>query len=159
MHLLACTCFCFTGNNRTCLDWVSRCKIALGAALGIACIHEGGRGGGSDGGCMYVHGNIKSSNVLLNSCMEVGISDFGLLQLLANSPVASRIVGYQAPEVAQTGELTPQSDVYSFGVVSFVCLMLQSIICFLCNLPIPVQQFQLELFLFWIAVVTTSKCG
>jgi hypothetical protein len=105
------------GNNRTCLDWVSRCKIALGAALGIACIHEGGRGGGSDGGCMYVHGNIKSSNVLLNSCMEVGISDFGLLQLLANSPVASRIVGYQAPEVAQTGELTPQSDVYSFGVL------------------------------------------
>jgi hypothetical protein len=25
--------------------------------------------------------------------------------------------------------------------------------------PIPVQQFQLELFLFWIAVITTSKCG
>jgi len=49
--------------------------------------------------------------------MEVGISDFGLLQLLANSPVASRIVGYQAPEVAQTGKLTPQSDVYSFGVL------------------------------------------
>jgi hypothetical protein len=106
------------GNSRTCLDWGSRCKIALGAALGIACIHEGGRGGGgSDGGCMYVHGNIKSSNVLLNSRMEVGISDFGLLQLLANSPVASRIVGYQAPEVAQTGKLTPQSDVYSFGVL------------------------------------------
>jgi hypothetical protein len=147
------------GNNRTCLDWGSRCKIALGAALGIACIHEGGRGGGgSDGGCMYVHGNIKSSNVLLNSRMEVGISDFGLLQLLAKSPVASRIAGYQAPEVAQTGKLTPQSDVYSFGVVSFVCLMLQTIIRFLCNLPIPVQQFQLELFLFWIAVVTTSNC-
>ncbi len=88
---------------------------------------------------MYVHGNIKSSNVLLNSRMEVGISDFGLLQLLANSPVASRIVGYQAPEVAQTGNLTPQSDVYSFGVVSFVCLMLQTIIRFLCNLPIPSQ--------------------
>ncbi|CAN5976172.1 unnamed protein product [Sphagnum jensenii] len=105
-------------KNRTCLDWGSRCKIALGAALGIACIHEGGRGGGgSDGDCMYVHGNIKSSNVLLNSRMEVGISDFGLLQLLANSPVASRIVGYQAPEVAQTGKLTPQSDVYSFGVL------------------------------------------
>jgi serine/threonine protein kinase len=91
--------------------------------------------------------------------MEVGISDFGLLQLLTNSPIASRIVGYQAPEVAQTGKLTPQSDVYSFGVVSFVCLMHQTIIRFLCNLSIPVQQFQLELFLFWIAVITTSKCG
>ncbi len=111
------------------LDWGTRCNIALGAAQGIAYIHDHGGGGGGGGGGQQqqhyhqhrkcVHGNIKSSNVLLNSDMEVGISDFGLVQLLATTPpVASKIVGYRAPEVSVTGKITAKSDVYSFGVVS-----------------------------------------
>jgi serine/threonine protein kinase len=107
------------------LDWGTRCNIALGAAQGIAYIHDHGGGGGGQQQqhyhqhCKCVHGNIKSSNVLLNSDMEVGISDFGLVQLLVTTPpVASKIVGYRAPEVSVTGKITPKSDVYSFGVVS-----------------------------------------
>ncbi|CAK9229357.1 unnamed protein product [Sphagnum troendelagicum] len=106
------------------LDWGTRCNIALGAAQGIAYIHDHGGGGGGQQQQHYhqhrkcVHGNIKSSNVLLNSHMEVGISDFGIVQLLATTPpVASKIVGYRAPEVSVTGKITPKSDVYSFGVV------------------------------------------
>ncbi|CAM6047953.1 unnamed protein product, partial [Sphagnum compactum] len=108
------------------LDWGTRCNIALRAAQGIAYIHDHGGGGGGGGQQQQhyhqhrkcVHGNIKSSNVLLNSDMEVGISDFGLVQLLATTPpVASKIVGYRAPEVSVTGKITPKSDVYSFGVV------------------------------------------
>ena len=99
------------GNSRTPLDWVSRVKIALGAAKGLEYLH-------SQGGPKFVHANIKSSNILLNRDLEACISDFGLAQLLTPSSAASRIVGYRAPEVTETRKVTQKSDVYSFGVVS-----------------------------------------
>jgi serine/threonine protein kinase len=99
------------GSSRTPLDWVTRVKIALGAAKGLAYLHL-------QGGPKFVHANIKSSNILLNRELEACISDFGLAQLLTASSAASRIVGYRAPEVTETKKVTQKSDVYSFGVVS-----------------------------------------
>lgn len=99
------------GGGRTILDWVSRVRIALGAARGITYLHKEG------GTNKFAHGNIKSSNILLNRDLEAGVSDFGLAQLLSTSPAASRIVGYRAPEVTETRKVTQKSDVYSFGVV------------------------------------------
>ncbi|KAF5444341.1 hypothetical protein F2P56_036826 [Juglans regia] len=53
-----------------------RLKIARGVARGLAYIHEK----------KHVHGNIKPSNILLNSNMEPIIGDFGLERLvLGNS--------------------------------------------------------------------------
>ncbi|KAJ0985392.1 hypothetical protein J5N97_003748 [Dioscorea zingiberensis] len=99
------------GTGRTSLDWDSRVKISLGAAHGIAHIH-------SEGGGKFVHGNIKSSNVLVSQNFEACVSDFGLSSLM-NSPVnRSRIiVGYLAPEVIETQKPTQKSDIYSFGVL------------------------------------------
>ncbi|XP_043725900.1 probable inactive receptor kinase At5g58300 [Telopea speciosissima] len=99
------------GTGRTSLDWDSRVKIALGAARGIAHIH-------SEGGGKFTHGNIKSSNVLLNQDQDGCISDFGLNPLM-NIPAAtpSRNIGYRAPEVIETRKPTQKSDVYSFGVL------------------------------------------
>jgi serine/threonine protein kinase len=51
-----------------------RLKIAKGVARGLAFIHEK----------KHVHGNVKPSNILLNSEMEPIISDFGLDLLLLN---------------------------------------------------------------------------
>ncbi|TKY50975.1 Receptor protein kinase protein [Spatholobus suberectus] len=51
-----------------------RLKIAKGVARGLAFIHEK----------KHVHGNVKPSNILLNSEMEPVISDFGLDRLLLN---------------------------------------------------------------------------
>ncbi|XP_058769487.1 receptor protein kinase-like protein At4g34220 [Vicia villosa] len=51
-----------------------RLKIGKGMARGLAYIHEK----------KYVHGNVKPSNILLNSEMEPIISDFGLDLLLLN---------------------------------------------------------------------------
>ncbi|CAJ2630534.1 unnamed protein product [Trifolium pratense] len=51
-----------------------RLKIAKGVARGLAFIHEK----------KHVHGNVKPSNILLNSEMEPIISDFGLDLLLKN---------------------------------------------------------------------------
>ncbi|KAH7654099.1 Non-specific serine/threonine protein kinase protein [Dioscorea alata] len=99
------------GSGRTPLDWDTRVKISLEAAHGIKHIHSESNG-------KFVHGNIKSSNVLVGRNYEACVSDFGLSSLM-NFPVTrSRImVGYRAPEVVETRKFTQKSDVYSFGVM------------------------------------------
>ncbi|XP_043717442.1 probable inactive receptor kinase At4g23740 [Telopea speciosissima] len=99
------------GEDRIPLDWETRRRIAIGAARGIARIHTE-----SDG--KLVHGNIKSSNIFLNSRKYGCVSDLGLTTLM--SPVAppiSRAAGYRAPEVIDSRKATQPSDVYSFGVL------------------------------------------
>ncbi|KAI3450217.1 hypothetical protein Pfo_006882 [Paulownia fortunei] len=95
--------------GRTPLDWDSRVRISLGAARGIAHVH-------AVGGARFTHGNIKSSNVLLNQELDACVSDFGLAPLM-NYPATSRHAGYRAPEVIEARKHTHKSDVYSFGVM------------------------------------------
>ncbi|KAK0593341.1 hypothetical protein LWI29_035000 [Acer saccharum] len=103
-------------RGSTALDWNSRVKIALGIAKGIAHIHSGGGSGG--GKCTIIHGNIKSSNVLLTQDLEGCVSDVGLAPMV-NFPTTTipRIIGYRAPEVIETRKYSHKSDVYSFGVL------------------------------------------
>ncbi|KAH0633221.1 probable inactive receptor kinase At5g58300 [Solanum tuberosum] len=92
------------------LDWESRLRIAHGAASGIAHIHavSGGK---------LIHGNIKSSNVLLTHDNNGCISDVGLTPLMGFPTIPSKSAGYRAPEVIETKKCTQKSDVYSFGVL------------------------------------------
>ncbi|WRX35235.1 Protein kinase domain - like 10 [Theobroma cacao] len=80
------------------LSWIRRVQIALDAANGLEYIHKHTKP-------YYVHRDVKTSNILLDSNFRAKIADFGLVKLLDNSPevgaVASRIVGtfgYLAPE-------------------------------------------------------------
>ncbi|CAM0880445.1 unnamed protein product [Alopecurus aequalis] len=97
------------GLDRTPLDWESRVRIALGAARGIAHIHTENHG-------KFVHGNIKASNVFLNSQQHGCIADLGLAALMNPITARSRSLGYCAPEITDTRKSTQCSDVYSFGV-------------------------------------------
>ncbi|KAL2239599.1 UNVERIFIED_CONTAM: putative inactive receptor kinase, partial [Sesamum indicum] len=97
-------------TGRAPLDWESRVKMSLGAARGIAHLH-------SIGGAKFTHGNIKSSNVLLNQDLDGCVSDFGLAPLMNHPSTSSRHAGYRAPEVMETRKHTHKSDVYSFGVI------------------------------------------
>lgn len=86
-------------------------RIAIGASRGIARIHA------ANGGKL-VHGNIKSSNIFLNSQQYGCVSDLGLTTITsALAPVIARAAGYRAPEVTDSRKATQASDVYSFGVV------------------------------------------
>ncbi|KAG6662364.1 probable inactive receptor kinase At2g26730 [Carya illinoinensis] len=96
------------GSGRTPLDWDNRMKIALGAARGLAHLHVSGK---------VVHGNIKSSNILLRPDQDAAVSDFGLNPLFGTSTPPNRVAGYRAPEVVKTRKVTFKSDVYSFGVL------------------------------------------
>ncbi|XP_052173644.1 receptor protein kinase-like protein ZAR1 [Diospyros lotus] len=114
------------------LSWAARLKIARGIVRGLMHIHE----------CSprkHVHGNIKSSKILLDDDLHPYVSDFGLTRLVSStskpsngtsrkqsfeqiivSPKssASSSIVYTAPEARAPGSrLTQKCDVYSFGIV------------------------------------------
>ncbi|XP_020204145.1 probable inactive receptor kinase At4g23740 [Cajanus cajan] len=95
------------GGGRISLDWDSRLKIAIGVARGIAHIH-------AQHGGKLTHGNIKASNIFLNSRGYGCLSDIGLATLMNPS---LRATGYRAVEVTDTRKAAPAADVYSFGVL------------------------------------------
>lgn len=98
------------------LNWGARMKIALGAARGLAYLHE-------DSSPRVIHRDFKSSNILLEDDFTPKVSDFGLARTALdeeNRHISTRVMGtfgYVAPEYAMTGHLLVKSDVYSYGVV------------------------------------------
>ncbi|KAI3447513.1 hypothetical protein Pfo_004178 [Paulownia fortunei] len=99
------------GPGRIPLDWTTRISLILGAARGLARIHE------EYAGSRIPHGNLKSSNVLLDKNGIACISDFGLSLLLNPVHAIARLGGYKAPEQAEIKRLSQKADVYSFGVL------------------------------------------
>ncbi|XAR61028.1 Non-specific serine/threonine protein kinase [Bertholletia excelsa] len=97
------------------LDWDARLKIALGAARGLAYLHE-------DSNPRVIHRDFKASNILLEEDFTPKVSDFGLAKEATEGShhISTRVMGtfgYVAPEYAMTGHLLVKSDVYSYGVV------------------------------------------
>ncbi|XVF76294.1 hypothetical protein PTKIN_Ptkin13bG0254900 [Pterospermum kingtungense] len=99
------------GPGRIPLDWTTRISLVLGAARGLANIHE------EYSAPRIPHGNVKSSNVLLDKNGVALISDFGLSLLLNPVHAIARLGGYRAPEQAEVKRLSQKADVYSFGVL------------------------------------------
>ncbi|KAM1037941.1 hypothetical protein ACFX13_033423 [Malus domestica] len=97
------------------LSWSFRMKIALGAAKGLAFLHNAET--------QIIHRDFKSANILLDANYNAKLSDFGLARdgpTGDKSHVSTRVIGtqgYAAPEYLATGHLTTKSDIYSFGVV------------------------------------------
>lgn len=93
------------------MDWTTRISLVLGAARGLARIHE------EYATSRIPHGNVKSSNVLLDKNGVASISDFGLSLLLNPVHAIARLGGYKAPEQAEIKRLSQKADIYSFGVL------------------------------------------
>ncbi|XP_022942000.1 inactive leucine-rich repeat receptor-like serine/threonine-protein kinase At1g60630 [Cucurbita moschata] len=94
------------------LHWTSCLKIAEDLASGLLYIHQNP---GS------IHGNLKSSNVLLGSDFESCLTDYGLNLFRdpdsLEEPSATSLF-YRAPECRDIRKpTTQQADVYSFGVL------------------------------------------
>ncbi|KAG5225547.1 receptor serine/threonine-protein kinase [Salix suchowensis] len=103
-------------DKESALNWDARIKIALGAARGLAYLHE-------DSCPRVIHRDFKSSNILLEHDFTPKVSDFGLARTALdeeNRHISTQVMGtfgYVAPEYAMTGHLLVKSDVYSYGVV------------------------------------------
>ncbi|PIN17277.1 Serine/threonine protein kinase [Handroanthus impetiginosus] len=92
------------------LHWTSCLKIAEDVAQGLAYIHQASK---------LVHGNLKSSNILLGSDFEACVTDYCLAILAdTSSDDDPDFAGYKSPEVRKSARsATAKSDVYSFGVL------------------------------------------
>uniref|UniRef100_A0A7N0VB18 Protein kinase domain-containing protein n=1 Tax=Kalanchoe fedtschenkoi TaxID=63787 RepID=A0A7N0VB18_KALFE len=100
------------GPGRTPVDWTTRINIAAGAARGLAFIHS------SCKALKLSHGNIKSTNILLDKIGNARVSDFGISAFSSPAASASRpSSGYHAPESADGRKPSQKADVYAFGVL------------------------------------------
>ncbi|XP_019169325.1 PREDICTED: L-type lectin-domain containing receptor kinase IX.1-like [Ipomoea nil] len=98
------------------LNWEIRYRIAQGLASALFYLHE-------EWEQCVLHRDIKSCNVLLDSCFNAKLGDFGLARLVDHekSPEKTLVggtIGYVAPECYFTLKTTKESDVYSFGIVA-----------------------------------------
>ena len=107
----------FEKSSDILLDWKTRYNIALGAARGLAYLHEKCRD------CI-IHCDIKPENILLDAAYNPKVADFGLAKLVGRD--FSRVLttmrgtrGYLAPEWLSGEAITPKADVFSYGMLLF----------------------------------------
>ncbi|KAF0912369.1 hypothetical protein E2562_014023 [Oryza meyeriana var. granulata] len=99
------------------LSWEKRNKIAVGIAKALEYLHHGSVTQS------VIHGDVKSSNILLSEDFQAQLCDFGLAkQVSASTPHLTctditGTFGYLAPEYFSHGKVNEKIDVYAFGVV------------------------------------------
>uniref|UniRef100_A0A8C5R3U5 non-specific serine/threonine protein kinase n=1 Tax=Leptobrachium leishanense TaxID=445787 RepID=A0A8C5R3U5_9ANUR len=108
------------GSSRA-LSWQQRVNILLGAACGIQFLHTYQPS--------IIHGDVKSSNILLDQALNPKLGDFGLARFsrfandagksrtLARTSTVRGTLAYLPDEYVKMGKLTYELDTYSFGVV------------------------------------------
>ncbi|XP_076860120.1 interleukin-1 receptor-associated kinase 1 isoform X2 [Brachyhypopomus gauderio] len=109
-------------ENNTALCWTQRVNILLGSAKAIQYLHSSSPA--------LIHGDVKSSNILLGEHLEPKLGDFGLARLchrptrtpgktssVAQTATVRGTLAYLPDEYLKDGRLGVEIDVYSFGVV------------------------------------------
>ncbi|CAA2969726.1 probable leucine-rich repeat receptor kinase IMK3 [Olea europaea subsp. europaea] len=107
------TTFLHARGSETTVDWQTRMNIAKGMARGLLYLHTN---------VNIIHGNLTSSNILIDEHNNAKIADYGLSRLMTTAANANVIatagaLGYRAPELSKLKKATTKTDVYSLGVI------------------------------------------
>ncbi|XP_044964202.1 putative kinase-like protein TMKL1 [Hordeum vulgare subsp. vulgare] len=111
-------------ESRPALTWPRRHKIALGAARALAYLHES-----RHGDAPVVHGNVRSSNVLVDEYFVPRVTEYAVVGRLLVPSAAEAVLsaaksdGYCAPELLAMKRCAPRTDVYAFGILLLELLM------------------------------------
>ncbi|XVE97152.1 hypothetical protein REPUB_Repub02eG0286500 [Reevesia pubescens] len=105
--------FLHARGPETTIDWPTRMKIAIGVTRGLNYLHTQEN---------VIHGNLTSSNILLDEQTNAHIADFGLSRLMTaaastNVIATAGTLGYRAPELSKLKNASTKTDVYSLGVI------------------------------------------
>ncbi|KAJ3682157.1 hypothetical protein LUZ60_014730 [Juncus effusus] len=99
------------------LPWINRISISLQVARALEHLHE-------KLDLQVIHGDIKASNILLDSKMDAKLCDFGSSKMGFSAAIQPRShqqmmgsPGYIDPHYIRSGMVTKKNDVYSFGVL------------------------------------------
>ncbi|KAJ8767291.1 hypothetical protein K2173_017335 [Erythroxylum novogranatense] len=99
------------GVSHAGLNWATRLKIIQGIANGLKFLYS------EYESYNLPHGNLKSSNVLLNDDCEAKLSDYALEPLINPSHATQTMYAYKTPEYLQTQQVSSKSDVYCLGII------------------------------------------
>ncbi|KAL7714486.1 Serine-threonine protein kinase [Entamoeba marina] len=86
----------------------SRLKILRSIAKGMDYLHSY---------LNVVHGNLKTTNILISHVDQVKLSDFGICRVARGCDLDYESAQYIAPEVLNGEETTMASDIYSYGII------------------------------------------
>ncbi|XP_031131097.1 BRASSINOSTEROID INSENSITIVE 1-associated receptor kinase 1-like isoform X2 [Ipomoea triloba] len=102
-------------DSDTPLDWAKRKRISLGAARGLAYLHDH---------CdpKIIHRDAKAANILLDEEYEAVVGNFGLAKYMDYNDIhvttaVRGTIGHIAPEYLSTGKLSDKTDVFGYGVM------------------------------------------
>lgn len=107
-------------RERNPFRWNARLSVARAVARAVEYLHLHSTPPTSGGSGIPPHGNLKSTNVLLDENDTVLLTDYGLASLIAQPIAAQRMVSYRSPEFQTYRKVSLKSDVWSYG-----CLLLE----------------------------------
>ncbi|XP_038237353.1 interleukin-1 receptor-associated kinase 1 isoform X3 [Dermochelys coriacea] len=109
-------------GGRPPLAWAQRLEVLVGTARAVQFLHRDTPS--------LIHGDIKSSNILLDQALRPRLGDFGLARAgrgragsgglstsMGRTQTVRGTLAYLPPEYVQSGALSPAIDTYSYGVV------------------------------------------
>ncbi|CAN6238164.1 unnamed protein product [Urochloa humidicola] len=107
----------FGGRDAAVLSWQQRYNVISGVASALNYLHH-------EYDHLVVHRDIKPSNIMLDSCFDARLGDFGLARALDSGKSSYTdmagvpgTLDYIAPECFHTGRATRESDVFALGAV------------------------------------------
>ncbi|KAK9073948.1 hypothetical protein SSX86_006542 [Deinandra increscens subsp. villosa] len=96
-------------SDRIPFRWGARLAIAHGVARAMEYLHM------NPNSSLVPHGNLKSSNVLIDENNMPLVSDYSLTLIISNTIAVHRMVSFKSPEYLTSKKVSKKSDVWSYG--------------------------------------------